>query len=109
MPRRPGAKKRRTASPAQVVHKKVRAWTPALLAGLEVRDSFTAGKATVSAVVAPDVPGDIDRGIAALDRKLAAAVTAVQGSAAKVAVTVPPEEKLGLRAAAEVRGVRRQF
>lgn len=105
-PRRPGAGKQLAASPTAAVHARVKTWTPALKSGLEVRDNFTAGKAKVSAVVTPDVPGDVDRGIAALDRKLVAAVIAVQGSAAKVTVTVPPEAKLGLRAAAEVKGVR---
>jgi hypothetical protein len=92
------------SSPAAVIHARILAWGPVLVSGTEVRETLSAGEASISVIVTPNVPGDLGRGLSVLEQKLVAAANAAQAPGTKIQVKVEPLEMLGLQAAAEVLG-----
>jgi len=92
------------SSPAAVIHARILAWRPVLGGGSDVREKFVAGKAGISIIVTPSVPGDLGRGLSVLEQKLVAAANAAQAPSTKIEVSVKPGDRLGFQAAAEVLG-----
>ena len=72
--------------------------------GGTVRESFLAGKASVSIIITPNVPGDLGQGLSELEQKLVAAANAALAPGIKIEVKVEPLATLGLQAVAEVLG-----
>jgi hypothetical protein len=91
-------------SPTAVIHTRILVWGPVLAQGTGVREKFDAGKASISIIITPNVPGDLGQGLAVLEQKLVAAANAAQAPGTKIEVKVEPLAMLGLQAAAEVLG-----
>jgi len=92
------------SSPTAVIHARILAWGPVLVNGGTVRESFLAGKASVSIIITPNVPGDLGQGLSELEQKLVAAANAALAPGIKIEVKVEPLATLGLQAVAEVLG-----
>ena len=92
------------SSPSAVINARILAWGPVLVTGGTVRESFVAGKASVSITITPNVPGDLGQGLSVLEQKLVAAANATQAPGTKIEVKVEPLAMLGLQAAGEVLG-----
>lgn len=92
------------SSPEAVVRERVAKWRPILLSSGNLKDVFEAGRAEVSADIRTGLPGDVNQGISAFEKRLVDAVNAAQASHLVTEVRVSPDEKFGLNAVAKVAG-----